>query len=68
MQLFGHKDSAGAKRIDIGAAAIFNEMTVEAVSDLDVSYTPPLGSPWDAVQSGAQQWVMALDSGVPVDR
>jgi NADPH-dependent 2,4-dienoyl-CoA reductase/sulfur reductase-like enzyme len=68
MQLFGHKDSAVAKRIDIGAAAIFNDMTVEAVSDLDLSYTPPLGSPWDAVQSGAQQWVMARDSGVPVDR
>ena len=30
--------------------AIFNEMTVDAVSDLDLSYTPPLGSPWDAVQ------------------
>jgi len=27
------------------------------VSDLDLSYTPPLGSPWDAVQMGAQAWV-----------
>ena len=26
------------------------------VSDLDLSYTPPLGSPWDAVQLGAQAW------------
>ena len=31
-------------------------MTVEAVSDLDLSYTPPLGSPWEAVQIGAQAW------------
>ena len=46
-----------AKRIDIAAAAIFNEMTVDAMSDLDLSYTPPLGSPWDAVQMGAQAWV-----------
>jgi hypothetical protein len=25
-------------------------------NDLDLSYTPPLGSPWDAVQAGAQAW------------
>ena len=31
-------------------------MTVDAVSDLDLSYTPPLGSPWDAVQIAAQAW------------
>ncbi|HEY5384635.1 MAG TPA: hypothetical protein VIJ56_05310 [Acidimicrobiales bacterium] len=24
---------------------------------VDLSYTPPLGSPWDAVQMGAQAWV-----------
>lgn len=32
-------------------------MTVDALSDLDLSYTPPLGSPWDAVQVAAQNWV-----------
>jgi hypothetical protein len=31
-------------------------MTVDAISDLDLSYTPPLGSPWDAVQLAAQAW------------
>ncbi len=56
MQLFGHRHAEIAKRIDIAAAAIFNNMTVEAVSDLDLSYTPPLGSPWEAVQMGAQAW------------
>ncbi len=56
LQLFGHKHAEIAKRIDIAAAAIFNGMTVEAVSDLDLSYTPPLGSPWDAVQIAAQAW------------
>ena len=59
MQLFGHKNAEIAKRIDIAAAAIFNAMTVDAVSDLDLSYTPPLGSPWDAVQMGAQAWARA---------
>ncbi len=56
MQLFGHKHAEIAKRIDIAATAIYNGMTVEAVSDLDLSYTPPLGSPWEAVQMGAQAW------------
>jgi NADPH-dependent 2,4-dienoyl-CoA reductase/sulfur reductase-like enzyme len=56
LQLFGHKHAEVAKRIDIAAAAIHHGMTVDAVSDLDLSYTPPLGSPWDAVQAGAQAW------------
>ena len=57
MQLFGHKNAEIAKRIDIAATAIYHGMTVDAVSDLDLSYTPPLGSPWDAVQMAAQAWV-----------
>ena len=56
LQLFGHRDAEIAKRIDIASAAIFQGMTVDAISDLDLSYTPPLGSPWDAVQQGAQVW------------
>jgi NADPH-dependent 2,4-dienoyl-CoA reductase/sulfur reductase-like enzyme len=56
MQLFGHRHAEIAKRIDIAATAIFNNMTVEAMSDLDLSYTPPLGSPWEAVQMGTQVW------------
>jgi NADPH-dependent 2,4-dienoyl-CoA reductase/sulfur reductase-like enzyme len=55
-QLFGHKHAEIAKRIDITATAIYNGMTVDQVSDLDLSYTPPLGSPWDAIQAGAQAW------------
>jgi NADPH-dependent 2,4-dienoyl-CoA reductase/sulfur reductase-like enzyme len=56
LQLFGHKHAEIAKRIDIAATAIYNRMTVDQVSDLDLSYTPPLGSPWDAVQIAAQAW------------
>ena len=56
VQLFGHLHAEIAKRIDIAATAIFHGMTVDQVSDLDLSYTPPLGSPWDAVQAGAQAW------------
>ena len=27
------------------------------MTELDLSYTPPLGSPWDAVQMALQAWV-----------
>jgi NADPH-dependent 2,4-dienoyl-CoA reductase/sulfur reductase-like enzyme len=56
VQLFGHRHAEIAKRIDIAATAIFHTMTADAVSDLDLSYTPPLGSPWEAIQIGAQAW------------
>jgi len=59
LQLFGHRHAEIAKRIDIAAAAIYAGLTVDAVSDLDLSYTPPLGSPWEAVQIGAQAWTRA---------
>jgi hypothetical protein len=35
---------------------IYSCLTVDEVSDPDLSYTPPPGSPWDAVQAGAQAW------------
>ena len=57
LPLFGHQHAEVAKRIDIAAEANFNEMSVDAMSEFDLSYTPPLGSPWDAVQMGAQAWV-----------
>ena len=63
VQLFGHKHAEVAKRIDIAATAIYNGMTVDAISDLDLSYTPPLGSPWDAVQAGAQAWTRQVHIG-----
>jgi NADPH-dependent 2,4-dienoyl-CoA reductase/sulfur reductase-like enzyme len=61
VQLFGSKDAEIAKRVDIVATAIFHTMTVDGLSDLDLSYTPPLGSPWDAVQIGAQTWTRQAD-------
>ncbi len=62
LQLVGHLGSEIAKRIDIAATAIFNQMTVEGISELDLSYTPPLGSPWDALQHGAQNWQRLADT------
>jgi NADPH-dependent 2,4-dienoyl-CoA reductase/sulfur reductase-like enzyme len=63
VQLFGHRHAEVAKRIDIAATAIFHGMTVDGLSDLDLSYTPPLGSPWDAIQMGAQAWVQDSERG-----
>ena len=62
LQLLGHLGSEVAKRVDIAAAAIHNGMTVEELSDLDLSYTPPLGSPWDTIQVGAHAWERAARS------
>ncbi|MBS4729928.1 FAD-dependent oxidoreductase [Mycobacterium sp. SM1] len=56
-QLVGHRSAEIAKRVDIFATAIFNALTVDAIGDLDLSYTPPLGSPWDATQIAAHDWV-----------
>ncbi len=56
-QLVGAKGTETAKRVDTYAAALFHAMSVDGIAELDLSYTPPLGSPWDAVQMAAQAWV-----------
>jgi Pyridine nucleotide-disulphide oxidoreductase len=53
-QLVRTRGTETAKRVDTYATAVFHAMTVDRVSDLDLSYTPPLGSHWDAVQTGAR--------------
>ena len=55
-QLIGARGTETAKRVDTYATALFHAMTVEQISELDLSYTPPLGSPWDAVQIATQTW------------
>jgi NADPH-dependent 2,4-dienoyl-CoA reductase/sulfur reductase-like enzyme len=55
-QLLGHRSAEVAKRVDIYATAISYGATVDDIADLDLSYTPPLGSPWDAVQIAATTW------------
>lgn len=55
-QLVGRLGTEAAKRVDTYATALFAGLTVAQVSDLDLSYTPPLGSPWDAVQAATQAW------------
>lgn len=57
MQILGHVTSEISKRIDIAAAAIQNNYAVDQLMDLDLSYTPPLSSPWDPVQMAGQAWL-----------
>ena len=56
-QLVGGRGTETAKRVDTYAVALFHQMSVDDIAALDLSYTPPLGSPWDAVQVAAQTWV-----------
>ncbi len=56
-QIMGHWQAGVAKRIDFYAMALYHQMTVAELLDVDLSYTPPLGSPWDAVQMACDHWL-----------
>jgi hypothetical protein len=51
VQLLGRRGSEIAKWVDVAATAIHCGLTIDQISDLDLTYTPPLGSPWDAFRS-----------------
>jgi NADPH-dependent 2,4-dienoyl-CoA reductase/sulfur reductase-like enzyme len=55
-QVLGHRNCEVSKRVDVFASAIHNGMSIEDINDLDLSYTPPLSSPWDPIQMSAQAW------------
>lgn len=55
-QLVGTRGAEISKRVDTYSTALHHAMTIAGMSDLDLSYTPPLGSPWDAVQVATQAW------------
>lgn len=65
-QIAGHWKADVAKRIDVFATALFHHMRVEEINSLDLSYTPPLGSPWDAVQTASQNWSAMQRQGLEV--
>jgi NADPH-dependent 2,4-dienoyl-CoA reductase/sulfur reductase-like enzyme len=61
-QILGSWGTEISKRVDIFATALFSGMRIEELGDLDLSYTPPLSSPWDPVQMAAQHWAVAVGS------
>jgi NADPH-dependent 2,4-dienoyl-CoA reductase/sulfur reductase-like enzyme len=38
-----------SKRIDVFATALYNQMTVQELAQLDLSYAPPYAPPWDPI-------------------
>jgi NADPH-dependent 2,4-dienoyl-CoA reductase/sulfur reductase-like enzyme len=64
-QMVGSWKAEVSKRIDIFATALRHGMNVDELNDLDLSYTPPLSSPWDPVQMSAQAWCRAVKTTYP---
>jgi NADPH-dependent 2,4-dienoyl-CoA reductase/sulfur reductase-like enzyme len=48
-------EEGAGKRIDVLATAIWNQMTVEEVAGLDLSYAPPVSPVWDPVLVAARK-------------
>src|SRR6266536_2463241 len=67
-QMVGHWHTEVAKRIDVFATALFQGMLIDDLNHLDLSYTPPVSSPWDPIQTSAQAWVRAQESSHDVVR
>ncbi|MFA9432605.1 FAD-dependent oxidoreductase [Egicoccus sp. AB-alg2] len=61
-QIVGGEGSC--KRIDTFAAALWNQMTVEELLNVDLSYAPPFSPVWDPVLIGARKaWDAVLADG-----
>ncbi|MDZ7795299.1 MAG: FAD-dependent oxidoreductase [Spirochaetia bacterium] len=56
-QIIGPLQAEVSKRIDIIAVALQQGLGVSEFVMLDLSYTPPLSSPWDPVQMAAAAWL-----------
>ncbi|MEA2446477.1 MAG: hypothetical protein QOK47_114 [Actinomycetota bacterium] len=52
-QIFGKEGAA--KRIDVLAMALWNEMTVDSMINVDLSYAPPFAPVWDPVLIAARK-------------
>ncbi len=52
-QIVGREGAA--KRIDVLATALWNEMTVDELQNVDLSYAPPYSPVWDPILGAARQ-------------
>jgi len=43
------------KRVDVLATALFNQMTIDDLEELDLSYAPPYNGTWDPIQRAARK-------------
>jgi len=53
-------EEGAAKRVDVLAAAIWNDMTVDEVASMDLSYAPPFAPVWDPTLMAARRAAAAL--------
>ncbi|GAA0447240.1 flavoprotein oxidoreductase [Paractinoplanes deccanensis] len=60
-QIVGRAEAA--KRIDALALAVWNKMTVEEMTALDLSYAPPFAPVWDPVLIAARKATDAVHAG-----
>jgi len=58
VQIVGYEGSA--KRIDTAATALWNRMTVEEITALDLAYAPPFSPVWDPILVAARQAAAAV--------
>jgi NADPH-dependent 2,4-dienoyl-CoA reductase/sulfur reductase-like enzyme len=58
VQIVGSEGSA--KRIDTAATALWNRMTVEDMTALDLAYAPPFSPVWDPILVAARQAAAAV--------
>jgi len=58
VQIVGHQGSA--KRIDTAATALWNRMTVEDMTSLDLGYAPPFSPVWDPILVAARKAAAAV--------
>jgi NADPH-dependent 2,4-dienoyl-CoA reductase/sulfur reductase-like enzyme len=59
-QIVGREDAA--KRIDVLATAIWNEMGVDEILSLDLAYAPPFAPVWDPVLIAARKAFDAVEA------
>ncbi|PVZ14475.1 FAD-dependent oxidoreductase [Actinomycetospora cinnamomea] len=62
-QIVGRTGSG--KRIDVFATAIWNGMTVEEMTFMDLSYAPPFSPVWDAVLIAARKAAKEVQGEIP---
>ena len=55
--LVGTYGTEVSKRVDVLAAAIHAGLGIRGLGDLDLSYTPPLSAPCDALPQVAYAWI-----------
>jgi NADPH-dependent 2,4-dienoyl-CoA reductase/sulfur reductase-like enzyme len=65
-QIVGREGAA--KRIDVLACALWNEMTVDEIAHLDLGYAPPFSPVWDPVLIAARKAWEQVEETAPGSR